>query len=66
MQSVLCEGLRIIALSAVGCLANLTVLMLVALAWADRYDPSNSAAAVEDGALIALVLLPSARRRPPL
>jgi hypothetical protein len=55
MQSVLSERPRIIAHSAVWCLANLTVLMLVALTWADRYDPSNSATPVEDGALIALV-----------
>lgn len=47
---------RIIGLSAVLCLANLTVLMMVALTWADRHNSSNSATPVEDGALIVLVV----------
>jgi hypothetical protein len=48
---------RDIALSAVWCLVNLSLLTFVALLFADRYDASNSATPVEDGALIALVVV---------
>lgn len=44
-------------MSAVWCLANLSLLTFVALLLADRYDASNSATPVEDGALIALVVV---------
>ena len=44
-------------MSAVWCLSNLSCLTLVALSWADHYDASNSATPVEDGALIALVVV---------
>lgn len=46
-----------IAATTVWILANLTVLMLVAFAWADRYNPSNSATLVEDGALLTVVVV---------
>jgi hypothetical protein len=48
---------REIALSAAWCLSNLGLLTFVALFLADRYDASNSATPVEDGALIALVVV---------
>ena len=48
---------RDIAMSAVWCLSNRSCLTLVALSWSDHYDASNSAIPVEDGALIALVVV---------
>ena len=45
-----------LALATIACLGNLTLLALVALFWADRYDASDSATPVEDGALITLVV----------